>query len=192
VAAGYYPAMDEIEGRLTVPEGAAHPVPNAGYLLALVDSLRAGTRVELGDGVSFAVLYPSEEELAAARLQDSDRATIIRVDYGRTCFLLAGDAGPSAGAAVLARGERVQCQVLQLGRRVSPNAAGTAFLETVRPSVAIVSYGRDGSGEQDVPDALAAMVERLTQQGATVLRTDQRGSVEVVSDGVRFEVRVER
>ena len=192
MAAGYYPAMDEIEGRLTVPEGAAHPVPNAGYLLALVDSLRAGTRVELGDGVSFAVLYPSEEELAAARLQDSDQGAMIRDDYGRTCFLLTGDAGPSAWTAVLARGERVQCQVLQLGRRGSLDAASADFLETVRPAVAIVSYGGDGSGEQDVPDALAQTVERLTQQGTTVLRTDQRGSVQVVSDGVRYEVRVER
>ena len=152
----------------------------------------AGTRVELGDGVSFAVLYPSEKELADGRSQDSDQGAMIRVDYGRTCFLLTGDAGPSAWTAVLARGERVQCQVLQLGRRGSLDAASADFLETVRPAVAIVSYGGDGSGEQDVPDALAQTVERLTQQGTTVLRTDQRGSVQVVSDGVRYEVRVER
>jgi len=138
------------------------------------------------------VLYPAEEENSESRSQDRDREAVIRIDYGQTCFLLTGDAERSARMAVVARGEYARCQVLQVGCRGSPEALGAAFPEAVQPAVAIVSCGEDGSVEQGLPDALAQAIDRLEQQGATVLRTDQRGSVEVISDGVRTRVRVER
>ena len=43
VAADYYRAMDEVEKNLTLQEDADRPAPSVGQLLALVDSLQAGT-----------------------------------------------------------------------------------------------------------------------------------------------------
>jgi site-specific recombinase XerD len=43
VAADYYRAMDEIERRLMLQEETNRPAPHIGQLLALVDSLQAGT-----------------------------------------------------------------------------------------------------------------------------------------------------
>lgn len=43
VAADYYRAMAVVERRLTLEAQAAAPTPTSGYLLALVDSLQAGT-----------------------------------------------------------------------------------------------------------------------------------------------------
>ena len=43
VAADYYRAMDEVERNLTLQKDAGRPTPGIGQLLALVDSLRAGT-----------------------------------------------------------------------------------------------------------------------------------------------------
>jgi integrase/recombinase XerD len=43
VAADYYRAMDEVERHLTLQEDADRPMPSVGQLLALVDSLQAGT-----------------------------------------------------------------------------------------------------------------------------------------------------
>jgi hypothetical protein len=43
VVADYYRAMDEVKQHLALPEGTARPSPHTGQLLALVDSLQAGT-----------------------------------------------------------------------------------------------------------------------------------------------------
>jgi len=43
VAADYYRAMAQVESRLALDEDKSAPPPNAGQLLALVDSLRSGT-----------------------------------------------------------------------------------------------------------------------------------------------------
>ena len=43
VAADYYRAIGEVERHLALQEGADWPAPSVGQLLALVDSLQAGT-----------------------------------------------------------------------------------------------------------------------------------------------------
>jgi hypothetical protein len=43
LAADYYAAMAQVEGRLALPEDAVAAPPSHGELLALVDSLRGGT-----------------------------------------------------------------------------------------------------------------------------------------------------
>jgi hypothetical protein len=43
VAANYYRAMGEVEGRLELGESMGDPSPNDGQMLALVEALHAGT-----------------------------------------------------------------------------------------------------------------------------------------------------
>ena len=143
----------------------------------------AGTTVDVGRGVMLTVLHPSGHPRGGGGVP-----IVLRVDYGQTCVLLAGGADRGAEAEMLGRGEHVRCDVLQVGGRGGEEATGAAFLEAVRPAFAVISRGDGGGNSQALDETLA----RLAQHGATVARTDLHGGVEVISDGVGYEVKVGR
>jgi competence protein ComEC len=136
----------------------------------------AGTVADLGDGVVLTILNAEDEAIA------------LRVDYGQTCFLLAGSADLEAERALLGRGERLRCDVLQVGKHGSAKATGPRFLEAVRPALAVLSV--EEGNQAGRPDE--AVLARLAEHGATVVRTDELGSVNVISDGGGYQVRVGR
>lgn len=144
----------------------------------------AGTRADLGNGAVLTVLHPD----GAGKGSGGDEPLVLRVDYGRACSLFAGSAGRDAEAAMLARGEGVRCDVLQVGDHGGSEATSPVFLEAVYPALAVISCGEGGPAAQ--PDE--AVLERLNGHGATVVRTDEAGTVEVISDGQGYEVAVGR
>jgi beta-lactamase superfamily II metal-dependent hydrolase len=139
----------------------------------------AGTRVDLGDGVVLTALHPAG---------NGGRPLVLRVDYGQTCLLLARSADVGVEQEMLARGADVRCDVLQVGEHGGEGATSARFVEAVRPALAVVSCG-EGNRSGDPAEAVLA---RLEENGATVARTDELGSIEVISDGVGYEVRVGR
>jgi competence protein ComEC len=142
----------------------------------------AGTKVDLGDGVVLTILHP------AGHSGDGEGVLVLRVDYGQTCFLLAGSADLEVERRLLAQGERVRCDVLQVGGHGGDGATSPNFLRAVRPALAVISCGE--GNRADDPDG--AVLARLAEHGATVVRTDEVGSVEVISDGVGYKVQVRR
>jgi competence protein ComEC len=138
----------------------------------------AGTRMDLGDDVVLTVLHPAD---------DGGEALVLRVDYGATCFLLAGSADLDVERALLARGADVRCDVVQVGEQGGSGATSPRFLEAVHPALAVISC-EEGNGSD--PDE--AVLARLEAHGATVVRTDEMGSIEVISDGAGYKVRVGR
>jgi competence protein ComEC len=141
----------------------------------------AGTQVDLGHGLHLSVLHPTVQSLAGA---DAGGPLVLRLDYGTSCFLFAGSADSKADAAMLARGEKLRCDVIQVA---SEDAASVPFLEQVRPALAVIGCGPN---EKNCPDE--QMLARLERYEVQVVRTDELGSIEVVSDGHQYAVRVGR
>jgi competence protein ComEC len=131
--------------------------------------------------VVLTVLHPDGEG-------DREGPVVLRVDYGETCFLLAGSADLDVERAMLARDAPVRCDVVQVGKHGGEGATGAFFLHAVRPALAVVSCG-EGNRSGDPEEAVLA---RLAEHGARVVRTDELGSIEVISDGVGYKVRVRR
>jgi beta-lactamase superfamily II metal-dependent hydrolase len=138
-----------------------------------------GTVADMGDGVVLTAVHCD---------QDGGGPIVLRVDYGATCFLLAGSAGRDVEQAMMARGERVRCEVLQVGRHGTDAASSVHFVETVCPSLAVISVGEEN--RTDAPDDV--VLSRLLEHGATVARTDELGSIEAISDGQEYVVRVRK
>jgi competence protein ComEC len=145
---------------------------------AAIETMSAGTRVDLGDGVLITMLYPPGER--------KDGVSVVRLDYGSTCFLFGGSADLEVEGEMVARGLDLRCDVLQVGQQGSGEASSLRFLEAVRPALAVVSCGTGSY----VPEPDVGTLERLAKGGATVARTDELGSVEVVSDGAGYRVKV--
>jgi competence protein ComEC len=148
--------------------------------------LSRGYRRVVG-GVAFDVLHPGPGR-PSERVDENDRSLVLRLVFGRTAFLLTGDIGRAAEDEILGSGLPLGSGVLKVGHHGSDSSSTPAFLERVRPRVAVVTVGLGNSYGLPRPAALA----RLRAAGATVYRTDRDGAVEVTSNGRTYAVRTAR
>jgi len=110
----------------------------------------------------------------------NDVSAVLKVTYGRTAFLFTGDAGEVAEQDLVARGG-LKADVLKVGHHGSASATSTAFLRAVRPVLAVISVGRQNDYGHPSPSTL----RRLGREKVKVLRTDQLGTIVLLSDGNR-------
>jgi competence protein ComEC len=141
---------------------------------------RAGDTILL-DSVRLAVLHPSTRWMAT-HLATNENCVVLRVSYGRFDAVLTGDAGIPAESA-LVKVTRPS-EVLKVGHHGSAGATGEAWVEAVRPRVAVISVGAHNRYGHPSPQVL----RRLAAHGIAVFRTDRGGTVTIRSDGRYFEV----
>ncbi|HRQ14411.1 MAG TPA: MBL fold metallo-hydrolase, partial [Promineifilum sp.] len=102
-----------------------------------------------------------------------------RLSYGALSVLLTGDAEESSEMRMLQEGTPIQSAVLKAGHHGANTSSSAEFLKAVSPQIVVISVGRDNSYGHPHPDMLA----RAAGVGATVLRTDELGTLELESDG---------
>ncbi len=181
----------------TILDGTTLPYPSPAYaqFLALVRHknipyARAvrGMRLDMGDGVRLSVLNPPSAPAfgtSAAYGTGTDDAAInnysasLLVQYGRTRFVLTGDAETEAEGAMLDAHADLACDVLKAGHHGSRNATGDDWLGRLQPRLAVISCGRHNRFGHPAPSTLA----RLDAHGVQTFRTDRQGAVTFVSDG---------
>lgn len=137
---------------------------------------QAGERLDLGDGVSLEVLHPAADFRASS---PNEGSVVLRLSYGDQTTLLTGDAEGEAEQAMLRSNRPLQSTVLKAGHHGANTSSSEAFLAAVKPQVIIISAGRDNSYGHPHP----AMLRRASASGAAILRTDELGTVEMISDG---------
>ncbi|MCX7706551.1 MAG: MBL fold metallo-hydrolase, partial [Anaerolineae bacterium] len=155
----------------------AHDVPRS-YALR-------GMRLPAGD-VLLTVLHPGPEPLTGTASDDNNNAIVLRADYGRFSVLLTGDAEREAEEALIAAGLPLRADVLKAGHHGSNGSTSAALVAAVQPRLAVISVGLGNPFGHPHP----AVLERLA--GIEVLRTDQHGRIEVISDGEKMWVKTAR
>jgi competence protein ComEC len=141
--------------------------------------MRADERMEV-DGVRLTALHPTAAWDGWGRDVNED-SLVLLLEYGDFQALFAGDAGFPAESAMAGRLRPID--LLKVGHHGSRGSTGDAWLAALRPSVAVISVGRNDYGHP-APAALA----RLAAHGVAVHRTDQEGTVTVTTDGHRMTV----
>lgn len=194
-----HPHADHVGGAAGVIHGlrprqvrdAAFVSANAAYV-AMLHAARArgsvwarvqpGERLEL-DGVTFEFLAPDSAWTVA--LDDPNEAsTVLRVQFGERSLLLTGDAEAGLEDWLLRRAPAaLDVDLLKVGHHGSITSSTDDFLDAVSPRIAVVSVGRDNTYGHPSP----AVMQRLLDRGATILRTDQLGTVILRTDGQRWE-----
>ncbi|MFC8906102.1 ComEC/Rec2 family competence protein, partial [Micromonospora sp. NPDC057140] len=130
-------------------------------------------------GVELVVLGPPYP-LRGTRSDPNNNSLVLRATVAGVRILLAGDAETEEQRALLDRmpPDGVRADVLKVAHHGSAYQE-PAFLDAVRPSVALVPVGVDNSyGHPN-----EAVLARLVRGGARVLRTDTDGDVAVVRGG---------
>jgi competence protein ComEC len=99
--------------------------------------------------------------------------------YGDFSLLLTGDAGEEAERDMLRSGRNLRSLVYKAGHHGAKSSSTAPFLEAVRPTYIVVSAGEGNRYGHPSPELL----RRAANVGAAVLRTDELGSIEVITDG---------
>jgi competence protein ComEC len=146
-------------------------------------NLAAGSRRTVG-GVSIDVLSP-DADTAGPRVNENDRSLVLRLTYGKTSFLLAGDIETVVESRLVRSGRPLRSTVLKAPHHGSRTSSGEEFLAAVSPEIVVISAGRDNRYGLPNPEVIA----RYTRTGADIRRTDLQGAVEIESNGSRIRIR---
>lgn len=138
----------------------------------------------LDSGISLKILSPvgSLADQTVDNLNNS--SLVLLLTYGRTRWLLMGDAETGVEKTLLSRGEDINAQVLKVAHHGSSGATSPEFLAAVGPQLAVISVGKPN----DFGHPHERTLNRLQRAGAKILRTDEQGTIDILSDGQSLEL----
>jgi competence protein ComEC len=196
-----HPHADHVGGAASVLD-ALHPAryldaafvaPSGPYEASLLaarrDNVRWG-RVHPGDVLTIdeaTIRFLAPDSVFEASLPDPNNAsTVALIQVGAIRFLLMGDAERAEEDWLLANEpDFLRADVLKVGHHGSSTSSTDAFLDAVRPKIALVSVGLGNTYGHPSTEVMADLVRR----GARVLRTDRLGTVVLATDGRSLLVR---
>ncbi len=140
--------------------------------------LRKGMRLNLGGGSVIDILFPDQD---VSTWTSNDGSVVAKLIYGKTSVMLTGDATALTEGIILKDNptSALTSTILKVGHHGSRTSSSPAFVQTVAPTYAMISDGKDnkyGHPHQETLDTLA-------QNGVRVFRTDLLGTIIMKSDG---------
>lgn len=162
-------------------------------------SPKAGEKIKIGN-LEFLVLWPKERLgnsqiwrkenlsylsekrplpdsiLAKATFPDelNDTSIVLQLSFGQSQALLTGDITEKVESQL----DLGKVEVLKVAHHGSKFSTSEEFLSKIKPKLAIISVGENRFGHP-----AQETLERLSKAGIKVLRTDQEGNIEIVSNG---------
>jgi competence protein ComEC len=142
---------------------------------------RRGMGIQGYRDVGIYVLNPSAETESTDDVNDA--SMVLKINYEKSGFLLAGDIGGDAMRDILrAYPDRLISSVLKVphhGGRV--NKEGEEFMRAVSPRLSVISVGARNPYHHPVAQTMDVL---NSIPGNRLLRTDEHGAVKIRSDGI--------
>jgi competence protein ComEC len=146
---------------------------------------QSGMRLEVGHGVRLDVLHPPAQLMTNTESDINNNSVVLRLEYGRFSTLLTGDVQWEAEEVLLASAQALDSLVLKVPHHGGDTSLTAAFLEVMSPEVAIISVGADnsfGHPSEATLDKVAAI---------PTYRTDQHGTIELITDGAVYSLQAQ-
>jgi competence protein ComEC len=112
----------------------------------------------------------------------NDGSIVLFLEIGMIKIALMGDLESPGEQALIAQQLIPDVDILKVGHHGSNTSSIPSFIATARPETAVISSGQNNRYRHPHPDVLTA----LEESGSVVLRTDQLGTIELISDGKRY------
>lgn len=163
------------------------PVPRSEALMRLREAAQqggarwanvyAGDHVEV-DGVAIVARHPRRADWERQRVRNDD-SLVIELRWRDVSVLLTGDVGQAVEQSIAAAVTPVPLRVIKVAHHGSRTSSSEAFVNALRPQVAVISVGRANRFGHPAAEVLA----RYRAVGAEIFRTDREGAVTVDTDG---------
>lgn len=109
---------------------------------------------------------------------------VLRATYKEQSYLFMGDSEKENEQA--RKWEKTN--VLKVGHHGSSTSTSEEFLKQVSPQIAIISVGKDNNYGHPSDE----IIKRLEQEGISIYRTDEKGTIVITSDGKQNQISWER
>lgn len=112
---------------------------------------------------------------------DNQNSIVSKLTYNTIDVLFTGDCDNKCEDLLLDKD--IQSEILKVAHHGTKFGTGIGFLEKVKPHVAVISVGNNSYGHP-TQEAL----DRLSQEGVLIYRTDIEGNIILKLDGVSYEI----
>jgi len=174
-------------GRYYAPDIPKNFVPSSEEYLAAQKALNEKHMQTLVPvcGETFFLGDMKTEFLAPVKQGSStnNNSIVLKLTYGKTRFLLMGDAEKEEEHDLIESGADLSAEVLKIGHHGSSTSTTDALLNAVKPTWAAISVAGDSNG---LPKK--EVLKRLLSAGAAVYRTDVSGTLIFMSDGQNIKI----
>ena len=133
----------------------------------------------LGDGI-YTIMTDSILDKSNLNLS----SIVIKLEFGNNTFLFMGDAEIENEKGI----DWPKVDVLKVGHHGSNTSSSTEFLSKVAPKYSIIMVGQDNSYGLPKQEIL----DRLNGVNSKTYRTDENGTIEIISDGTNISVTTEK
>lgn len=143
----------------------------------------AGDEAVLSDQVDLKVFWPREKEPKVSNLNQA--GVVLKITYKDFDLLLTADADqPTQPYTTFNQ----KIEVLKIPHHGSKTAIKDTYLKQLAPQVSVIMVGKTNSYGHPAPELL----RQLQSINTKIFRTDQNGTVEIVSDGKKWYTRTQR
>lgn len=144
-----------------------------------VQTVSSGYTFSAGE-LKCTVLSPVRNEYE----DENNWSIVMKANYGMISMLFTGDAQEQAEADIIRKfGSGIlKSDLLKVGHHGASDSSSEQFIKAVSPAFAAISCGENNTyGHPDI-----TVVERLSEAGAQIYRTDEEGGIIFVSDGEKI------
>lgn len=166
--------MPKVQNSTQVFEKLLAAIKNKGLKIT---TAKAGVTIFSETGLSAEILAPNGDSYSDL----NNYSAVIRLAYGGTSFLFMGDAEKKSEDEITAN---VKTDVLKAGHHGSAYSTSQSFLKKVAPNYAVISCG--AGNKYGHPENI--ILDRLSEAGAEIHRTDLEGTIVFTSDGSKITV----
>lgn len=144
----------------------------------------AESSINFGQNFQAEILWPGKN-LINNSLDLNDTSIILRFDFDKFCAFLTGDATNFVWTQLISTGKLTNCFLLKVSHHGSKNATNELFLTSTTPAIAVISAGKNNRYGHPHEEVL----EGLRERGIKILRTDIDGTIEIITDGKKVEIK---
>lgn len=117
---------------------------------------------------SFTVVSPLREVE-----EKNDSSIVLKGRIGKLDWLITGDLGMEGEQELINQNSNLHADILKIGHHGSRHSSSGAFLDYVKPDIAIISAGKNNRYGHPHPE----VIEYLRQRDISIFRTDKQGSI---------------
>lgn len=143
-----------------------------------------GQVFNFGDYLKMDILAPRKEDI---RREDNNGSIVSLLDFNDFEVLFTGDAEETEWEKILAGSNFLneKIEILKVSHHGSRNGTNEKVLEKIKPEIGLISSGKGNRYSHPHKEVL----DLLEKFNVKILRTDERGTVKIESDGRNYLIK---